>query len=79
VLTAYEMQLLSISKFLFVVSIFTSTAFSGEYSFDKALGNAKSRSLTLPKKEEDGRVRTLNRKGSMFQSQDLASRAVKSS
>ena len=47
------------------------TAFAGEYTFKQALENCSS--LTLPIAEEDGRIRTLNKKGSMFQIKDMAS------
>jgi SAM-dependent methyltransferase len=49
------------------------TAVAGEYTFGQALENMQLGGLTLPMAEEDGRIRTLNMKGSMFRIKDMAS------
>jgi len=56
-----------------IVSILTPCSFAQTYSFKAALEKSKSLGLTLPDQEDDGRVRTLNKKGSMFQVKDVAS------
>lgn len=58
---------------------FAVSSFAGEYTFKEAIEKAQQSNLTMPAFEEDGRVRTLNKKGSMFQVQDLASDAFLSS
>src|SRR4051794_19714714 len=48
-------------------------ASAGEYRYKEALEQAKLQAVKLPEMEEDGRIRTLNKKGSMFQPKDMAS------
>lgn len=75
----FNMGIRFIVQLCVVFLMFLSSSFADEYKLREAVEKAKSLHLTLPELEDDGRVRTLNKKGSMFQVQDMTSEAFLSS